>query len=48
MYYNERMQIERDRKNITQNLPKICTILNISSDYIIGLTNIKNPYPRKK
>lgn len=75
MYYNERMQIERDRKNITQKemanllgikqqqyaryekginimpityLPKICTILNISSDYIIGLTSIKEPYPRKK
>lgn len=28
-------------------LPKICKILNISSDYILGLTNKKEPYPRK-
>lgn len=75
MYYNERIQFERDCKNITQKeiaellgikqqqyaryekginlmpitmLPKICKILNISSDYILGLTNVKEPYPRKK
>ena len=75
MYYNQKIQEERERKNITQKemafylgikqqqysryekginimpvtyLPKICTILNTSSDYIIGLTNIKEPYPRKK
>ena len=28
-------------------LPKICKILNISSDYILGLTNKKEPYPKK-
>ena len=28
-------------------LPKICKILNISADYILGITNIKEPYPRK-
>lgn len=75
MFYNEKMQILRDRKNITQKemasmlgikqqqyaryekginimpvtyLPKICKILNVSSDYILGLTNIKEPYPKEK
>ena len=68
MYYNEKMQVERNRKNITQKqmsellgikqqqyaryekginimpvtfLPKICKILNVSADYILGLTNKK-------
>lgn len=28
-------------------LPKICKILNVSSDYILGLTSKKEPYPKK-
>ncbi len=28
-------------------LPKICKILNVSSDYILGLTNKKEPYPKR-
>lgn len=28
-------------------LPKICKILNVSADYIIGLTNKKEPYPKR-
>lgn len=28
-------------------LPKICKILEVSSDYILGLTNKKEPYPNK-
>ncbi len=28
-------------------LPKICEILEVSSDYIIGLTTKKEPYPKK-
>lgn len=27
-------------------LPKICKILNVSSDYILGLTKKKMPYPK--
>ena len=29
-------------------LKKICQCLDVSSDYIIGLTNEKKPYPRSK
>lgn len=29
-------------------LKKIATYYNTSSDYIIGLTNIKKPYPKSK
>ncbi len=29
------------------HLPKICKKLNVSADYIVGLTNIKEPYKDK-
>lgn len=66
MYYNEKMQLIREYKNVTQKelathlgikqqqyaryekgvnimpvtyLPKICKYLNISADYILGLSD---------
>lgn len=74
MFYNERIQLIRDSKNITQKqmaeflgikqqqyaryekginimpityLEKICKILDVSADYIIGLKNEKEIYKRK-
>ena len=32
----------------TELLIKLAIFYNTSTDYILGLTNIKEPYPRKK
>ena len=32
----------------TELLVKLALFYNTSADYILGLTNIKEPYPRKK
>lgn len=40
---------EKDINNIPITaLPEICKYLNISADYILGLTNNPKPYPKKK
>lgn len=68
MYYNEKMQLIRECKNVTQKelanflgikqqqyaryekgvnimpvtyLPEICKYLNVSADYILGLSDLK-------
>ena len=42
-------QYETETNDIpTDILKKLALFYNTSTDYILGLTNIKEPYPRKK
>ena len=42
-------QYETETNDIpTEILKKLALFYNTSIDYILGLTNIKKPYPRKK
>lgn len=41
--------IETKQSDIpTEILKKLALFYNTSTDYILGLTNVKEPYPRKK
>ena len=44
--YSHYERCENDIPN--EILKKLATFYNMSTDYILGLTNEKKPYPRKK